>query len=310
MEHHLERFPPSDFYGSAELFAEMYPDGRPTIWALMDLTKTTSIADGTALSKELHAGAPAAGTAAAAATNQAEDAAREPHSPLAHEWPILLMMTLILLCGKVACGVNWATTGAAFALYFLMASVGNALHMSFHVRNFHLEKYDWYMELRTLHYIHHLGDMKSNFAMLNLGMDQLFHSLAVEDFDLAPKYNKSKSKASSGTSSHGLPVRREWQKRRGPARNHRVWGAPVGLPQLARGLRAGAGRAVDLESANKKRRHLQRGGRYVSAVLLRLIITALALNLWFSTFHASYYGEAAVLSPTAGMDGVQSGGGE
>ena len=49
MEHHLERFPPSDFYGSAALFAEMYPDGRPTIWSLMDLTKTTSIGDGTAL---------------------------------------------------------------------------------------------------------------------------------------------------------------------------------------------------------------------------------------------------------------------
>ena len=32
---------------SAALFAEMYPRGRPTIWSLMDLTQTTSIADGT-----------------------------------------------------------------------------------------------------------------------------------------------------------------------------------------------------------------------------------------------------------------------
>lgn len=37
------------------------------------------------------------------------------------------------------------------------------------------------MELRTLHYIHHLGDMKSNFAMINLGMDGIFGSLMIVD---------------------------------------------------------------------------------------------------------------------------------
>lgn len=30
----------------------MYPDGKPTIWSLMDLTKTTNIADGTAMEKK------------------------------------------------------------------------------------------------------------------------------------------------------------------------------------------------------------------------------------------------------------------
>ena len=41
----------------------------------------------------------------------------------------------------------------AFVVFLLavMASVGNAMHMSFHVKGFHLEKYDWYMELRALH---------------------------------------------------------------------------------------------------------------------------------------------------------------
>ena len=32
-----------------------------------------------------------------------------------------------------------------------------------------------------MHYIHHLGDMKSNLGMLNLGIDGLFGSLALED---------------------------------------------------------------------------------------------------------------------------------
>jgi len=47
------------------------------------------------------------------------------------------------------------------------------------------------MELRTLHYIHHLGDMKSNFAMINLGMDGLFGSLQVDDPLRRHKDNKS-----------------------------------------------------------------------------------------------------------------------
>lgn len=47
------------------------------------------------------------------------------------------------------------------------------------------------MELRTLHYIHHLGDMKSNLAMINLGMDGLFGSLQVDDPMRRSKDNKS-----------------------------------------------------------------------------------------------------------------------
>ena len=284
MEHHLERFPPSDFYGSAALFAEMYPEGRPTIWTLMDLTKTTSLADSTSLSKELH-------------TAKAKEAA---HSPLAHEWPMLLMMVLILLGGKAFFGASWATTGSALVLYLIMASVGSALHMSFHVRNFHLEKYDWYKELRTLHYIHHLGDMKSNFAMLNLGMDQLFQTIAVEDFDLAPK---SKAKSASSSGSHGffqslVSGRRDGDLPEGITVSGVLRSAGhSGLVATVLGLDV----PLDLKaSANKKRQ----GGHYTyPAVLLRLIIAALAVNLWFSTF----YGEGGGFEVPA--EGGTGGGG-
>ena len=37
-----------------------------------------------------------------------------------------------------------------------------------------------YLELRALHYIHHLGDMRSNLAMVNMGVDGLFHTLAIK----------------------------------------------------------------------------------------------------------------------------------
>eukprot|EP00037_Helgoeca_nana_P020398 m.202435 g.202435 ORF g.202435 m.202435 type:complete len:373 (+) comp25246_c0_seq9:108-1226(+) len=83
MEHHLEKFPASNFYGTAAGFAMMYPDGKPTIWTLMDLTRTTNIARGTAASKELDA------------------ATKTPHSPLAHEFPLLA--SLVRRSSPVGC---------------------------------------------------------------------------------------------------------------------------------------------------------------------------------------------------------------
>lgn len=165
MEHHIDRFPPSDFYGTAELYADMYPEGRPTIWGLMNLAKTTNIADGTKASSE------GAGT-----TNEKQ------HTPLAHEGPMLLMQLMIVIGGVYWWGTKWSTMGFVCVMYLAIGSIGNALHMSFHVRNFHLEKYAWYRELRTLHYIHHLGDMKSNMGMLNLVLvDGLTGSLQTRD---------------------------------------------------------------------------------------------------------------------------------
>ena len=136
-----------------------------------------------------------------------------------------------------------------------MASIGNALHMSFHVRHFHLERFEWYVELRTLHYIHHLGDMKSNFAMLNMGMDQLFSSLAMQDFDLAPK----RRAPHRGFFRALVDGKRDADLPRG------ITVAGVLRSAAHSGLVAAAlGLDVPLdvaESANKKRANLLRGGR-------------------------------------------------
>jgi len=164
MEHHLERFPPSNFYGTTQLFAKMYPNGKPTIWTLLDVTRTTNIGDGTTLSKELNKHS-------------------RPHSPLAHEWPLLAQILVILVVARFACGQTWGTTACAFVLFAVQVSVETALHMSYHVRDFHLERYGWYRELRALHYLHHLGDMKSNLLMVNTGLNQVFHSLALTRAD-------------------------------------------------------------------------------------------------------------------------------
>ena len=89
---------------------------------------------------------------------------------------------MIVIGGVYWWGTKWSTMGFVCVMYLAIVSIENALHMSFHVRNFHLEKYAWYKELRTLHYIHHLGDMKSNMGMLNLLLvDGMTGSLATRD---------------------------------------------------------------------------------------------------------------------------------
>jgi len=149
----------------------------------------------------------------------------------------------------------------------LMGIIGNAFHMSFHVRGFELEKYQWYMELRMLHYIHHLGDMKSNLAMVNLGMDGIFNSLMIED---PMRYTKDK---------HGKKVRATDEL--GPE------DFPAGLTQEmfnkikdAAGLQAAAlGFDIDLDIKPAKRTNATSRG--LSTVMLRWSLLGLAAATWF-----------------------------
>jgi hypothetical protein len=259
MEHHLENFPPSDFYGSASLFAEMYPTGRPTLWALMDLTKTTRIASGTNLSNEL------------SSKKKQGSSKGDSHSPLAHEWPLLAEMLIIILAGFWL-GYSFGTMFFVFVLYFTMASVGNALHMSFHVRNFHLEKYAWYRELRSLHYIHHIGDMKSNLAMLNLGMDGLFHSLVVED----PRKKRGQKK-NSGFYTRLVHSKKDQQFPKGITKASVLRSAShAGFVATVLGLDV----PVDVRDSKAARRDMRLG---YPTVLLRVLLVAGGMWLWSAT---------------------------
>lgn len=145
MEHHIEKYPATDFYGDEnDMIMKDFGKKCPTFWDLCN----------------------PAGTIV---------------GNIYHEGPIYVFAVIILIAGYFileTSPVAYIFVGAGLTV---MGVVGNAMHMSFHVRGFEFEKYDWYMELRTLHYIHHLGDMKSNLAMVNLGMDGLFNSLQVDD---------------------------------------------------------------------------------------------------------------------------------
>jgi len=45
------------------------------------------------------------------------------------------------------------------------------LHQGIHTNGFHLEKYNWFLWLRSLHYYHHKGDMKRNYAITDFLLD-------------------------------------------------------------------------------------------------------------------------------------------
>lgn len=275
MEHHLENFPPSDFYGSATLFAEMYPTGRPTLWTLMDLTKTTRIASGTGLSNEL--------------SNKKDNKSEgDSHSPLAHEWPLLAEMLIIILVGFVGLGYSGGTMLFVFVLYFTMASVGNALHMSFHVRNFHLEKYAWYRELRALHYIHHIGDMKSNLAMLNLGMDGLFNSLAVED-----SRKKRGRKKHIGFYANLIHGKKDTHFPKGITRASVLRSANhAGFIATVLGLDV----PVDIQDAKAARQETQHG---YPTVLLRILLVGFGMWLWSTTETYFEQEQSSFTTPTS-----------
>jgi hypothetical protein len=74
----------------------------------------------------------------------------------------------------------WATVG-----YALCGYIGNYLHNSFHIPDHPLNNFRWFHELRALHYIHHLGNAKHNFALVNFTLDKLAgHYFAIDPVPL------------------------------------------------------------------------------------------------------------------------------
>ena len=120
MEHHLKNFPPSIFYGRPGTVKEIYGSEVPTLFDLMDPRRSTNFT-------------------------------------FAHEGPLYVMLAIALTVARLVVGCSWPTIGFFLLMSVVMGSVGSALHSSFHVKNFQLERFQWYRELRTLHYLHHLG---------------------------------------------------------------------------------------------------------------------------------------------------------
>ena len=145
--HHFTHFPPNHFYGKPGTDQALlhYGCSVPTLWQLMDPRKSTNVS-------------------------------------LYHEGPLYGMMILHLMLAYHVFHCSFATLGFALFLGIVIGAVGSALHSSFHVRGFQLERFQGYLELRTLHYLHHLGSTKHNYAVLNHELlDGFLNSLKTTD---------------------------------------------------------------------------------------------------------------------------------
>lgn len=196
MEHHLDRFSPKNFYGTAASFFDMY--GREHVLCAEDLEELglgrgdrlsglgLGAEGGFGFGKLLGVSSEKRGSKTylpkpptmlalcdlRKSTHLSSDESvvtGEARPPLAHEWPLLLML-LMSVCAALfykPLGFSKLAVGLIFLIVLVIATLGNAFHMSYHVRGFELEAREFYKQLRTRHYLHHRGNMKSNLAMVN-----------------------------------------------------------------------------------------------------------------------------------------------
>ena len=162
-DHHFVKFPPSCFYGKDGVVKATYGSDCPTLLQLMSPLRWLPGANG--------------------------EASNDMTGAIFHEGPLFALLLLAILFQKYVLNHSNRTLGFCIFQALLIAVVGSALHSSFHVKHFELEKFDWYKELRTYHYIHHLGTTKHNYALMNIGLvDGVMNTLRLRD----PLNNKNR----------------------------------------------------------------------------------------------------------------------
>lgn len=93
---------------------------------------------------------------------------------ITNEFYAIVLYGLGILGKRYICGLDWLTIGFTIAQSFIILFLGNYLHNSFHTKSHWLEKYTIWRELRYLHYLHHCGDTKHNYAIFAFVFDKLF----------------------------------------------------------------------------------------------------------------------------------------
>jgi hypothetical protein len=98
-----------------------------------------------------------------------------------HELGLYVGVVTSLICSKLIFRASWTTLIWATIGYALVGYIGNYLHNSFHIPEHPLNQFRWFHELRALHYIHHLGNAKHNYAIVNFTLDKLAGHYFVTD---------------------------------------------------------------------------------------------------------------------------------
>ena len=102
----------------------------------------------------------------------------------AHEALLQTSGVVILAVAHVVFGERWEVLLAVLVMYAVVGVVGTWLHRTFHIKGHWLEAFAWFHELRALHFLHHLGSCKHNYAVLNFGLlspDRWFGSFLLDD---------------------------------------------------------------------------------------------------------------------------------
>jgi len=143
-EHHFKIFPPSKFYAEEKDLATLFGHKDPTFLHLLDPRFSTNFT-------------------------------------LYHEGLLYVFLTAAILIAKLVFDVYWGTIGFFMFMAMTMGLIGSALHSSFHIKGFALEKYQWYQELRMFHFVHHLGNTQHNYSIVNSFIDAFYFSYRTTD---------------------------------------------------------------------------------------------------------------------------------
>jgi hypothetical protein len=93
---------------------------------------------------------------------------------LAHDGPMYVLGFGSLFLAH-AFGVSKQSIFCGMFELICIGTIAVYLHNSFHVKGHFLENFNWFQELRALHYIHHLGDANHNYAIMNFSIDKVLH---------------------------------------------------------------------------------------------------------------------------------------
>lgn len=86
-------------------------------------------------------------------------------------YAVSLVVAPLLVCAVLPGCWSWYAYTVSFACCYAMLLIADAIHMALHTRNHPWEAYEWFRNLRALHYWHHAGDMKRNYAIGDFFLD-------------------------------------------------------------------------------------------------------------------------------------------
>jgi len=86
------------------------------------------------------------------------------------------------LCNVPLSMESWLCSQTAAVLVMW---VSDELHQAYHTRGHAFERFHWFQQLRALHFWHHKGNMKHNYAISDFILDGMHGSvvMTVKDFD-------------------------------------------------------------------------------------------------------------------------------